>query len=139
MMPTQALFSTCRENEAFVLMPVEGIGAFDSLSYTEEAERLLNELRNSQLVHVIVDLERVDWFGTFLVEILLSLWRYVNANHGKMRLCNVSKSGREVLQVLRLDTMWPVDSLREDALHAINSSVDEIQGRLEEQNTLPDL
>jgi anti-anti-sigma factor len=138
-MPTQALFSTCRENGAFVLMPLEGIGAYDSLSYTEEAQRLLNELRNSQLVHVIVDLEKVEWFGTFLVEILLSLWRYVKANHGKLRLCNVSELGREVLRVLRLDTMWPIDGLREEALHAINSSVDKIQGRLEGQNTLLEL
>lgn len=137
MISTQRLFSTHMESHVFVVMPLESIGSLNSHSFAEEAKGLLNELRKSQLTHVIVDLEKAECFGTYMLEIMLALWNQVQASRGKMLLCNVSEFGGEVLQVTRLDTLWPIHASRNDALHAINVATDSIQGRFDEKTALP--
>jgi anti-anti-sigma factor len=130
MMSTQELFSTHTENQALVVMPLDKTDSLTSHSYVEEAEGLLNELRKSQLTYLIVDFEKVEYFGTYMLEIMLALRNQVQASREKMLLCNVPDVGREVLRVTKLDTLLPIYASRHDALHAINAATDSIQGRL---------
>ncbi|MCE9525659.1 MAG: STAS domain-containing protein [Planctomycetales bacterium] len=67
---------------------------------------------------MIVDFHQVPYFGSSLLEVLLSIWSQEQLRAGTMSLCNVSAAGREVLEVTRFDTLWTIYNTRAEALEA---------------------
>ncbi|MGA2031970.1 MAG: STAS domain-containing protein [Thermoguttaceae bacterium] len=114
------LFLVERETATFVVIPQENVGSLVSASAALEAQRLVEELRESKLCKVIVDFHRAEYFGTYMLEILHALWRHVRAAHGQMALCGLSDIGREIVRAARFDTLWPIYATRDEAMKAVN-------------------
>jgi hypothetical protein len=51
---------------------------------------------------------------------MAALWKRVRGGGGKMAVCNVSETGREILQVTKFDTLWPIGPSRQEALKAVS-------------------
>ena len=109
-------FDTESVGKTLVVRPLDCVGSLAGASLKAEMEGLLEQLRESGLRSVVIDLHRLPYFGTNLLEAMHMIWRPVRAQGGKMFLCNVSDVGREILRVSRFDTLWPIFASEEEAL-----------------------
>ena len=80
------------------------------------ADCLLSQIHALGINKLVFDLERADYFGSQMIELLIIAWRYVSPAHGTLALCHVSAAGREVLRVVGLDKFWPLCDTLDEAL-----------------------
>jgi anti-anti-sigma factor len=71
---------------------------------------------------VVIDLARVDYFGSAFLQLLLRCWNLVTkVKGGQMVLCRVSQRARELLHLTSLDIIWPIYATRAEAMEALLS------------------
>jgi anti-anti-sigma factor len=80
---------------------------------------LSHKFNKSRAVHAIVDFRQLSYFGSLMLEDLLQLWKAVKAKDGRMALCNLSQTGREIIGVSRFDQLWPVCETQEKAMQSV--------------------
>lgn len=110
------LFTTYRNGDALVVAANIPIGSLTSTDVRDEADCLLSQLHALGINKLVFDLERADYFGSQMIELLIIAWRYVSPAHGTLALCHVSAAGREVLRVVGLDKFWPLCDTLDEAL-----------------------
>ena len=108
-----------RVGSTLVVTPLENVGSLAGTGLKSELEELLTQLQDGQLQSVLVDLERLAYFGTNMLEAMHVIWRPIRAKGGRMFLCNVSDVGCEILRVARFDVLWPIFDSRSEALESI--------------------
>lgn len=118
-MPAAKLFDTEARGEVLLVAAHEDVSGLAGHSRKEETDALLEQLAASGARHLVIDLEKVGYFGTHMLELMHVLWQKVRAGHGRMVLCNVSDVCREILGVSGFDTLWPIFNSREEALEAV--------------------
>ena len=68
--------------------------------------------------NVIINCQNIDRCCSSAVGLFVKLWKRVQANGGRFVFCNLCGHLRQVVEILRLDGMWPViDSLAEAIEH----------------------
>jgi anti-anti-sigma factor len=100
------------------------IGALSGLvedAARNEWDALLFQLDGDQIKNAVIDLGALDYFGSIMLELLVVLWKRVNAKGGKFALCNVSPVGQEILRTAKFDTLWPIVLDCEQALEVVQS------------------
>jgi anti-sigma B factor antagonist len=100
-------------------VPLTNVSTLDQEDVRPELDRLLTQVKESQTRNVIIDLARVSYFGTAMLEAMHAIWKCVREAGGKMALCNVSDLPREVLHVAGFDTLWPIYASRQEALEMV--------------------
>jgi anti-anti-sigma factor len=118
-MSTPKVFEATNNGSTLIIMPLGSVGSLAGESVNFELEALVKRLGESGLKHVIFDFQKVSYFGSSMLGAMHAVWKHVSAAEGKMALCNVSDVEREVLEVSKFDTLWPVYATREQALAAI--------------------
>lgn len=68
---------------------------------------------------LVVDLSRVDFFGSSFIEILFRLWSRLNGRHGRFTLCGLSEYCREVIEVTKLNELWTIFDTLDEAVAAV--------------------
>ena len=96
--------------------PVSNLAAQEMLSEVGPLQALA---RSDQCRDVVVDMEKVTFFGSVLLGVLNSLSRQVRRRQGRFVLCGLSQVGGEVIHATKFDTLWPIYSSREEALKAL--------------------
>ena len=118
-MSTVKLFDTQIEGSTLIVISLGRAGSLAGDQMALELPDLLRQFEGSSLKNVVIDLEKSSYFGTSMLQVMAAMWKHVRAGGGKLALCNVSETGREVLQVTRFDTLWPICSSREEALKTV--------------------
>lgn len=98
--------------------------ALESLEYslaTEAANFLLRPLDAQDVPLVVIDLSRVDYFGSVFLAILLRCWKLISGKGGMMALAGVSPRAMELLRMTSLDFVWPIYETRREAIDALLS------------------
>jgi anti-anti-sigma factor len=70
---------------------------------------------------VVVSLDRVSYFGSAFLSLLLRLWKHVSTTGGMMVLSGATPRARELLRVTNLDTLWAIYDSERDAIAALES------------------
>ena len=112
------LFTTSCHGDALVVAAKEAVGSLSSIDVRDEADCLMAQMHTSGLKKLVFDLERADYFGSQMIELMIITWRYLSPTQGTLALCHVSEAGREVLHVVGLDKFWPVCNTLDEALAA---------------------
>ena len=118
-MSQSGTFSISAENETLIVMPLRSVGSLGEENVKPELDALLARLQPPQRQNVVVDLAKVSYFGTAMLNAIHAIWRHVRKVGGKLALCNVSDMACEVLRVSRFDTLWPICPSRPDALQRV--------------------
>ena len=118
-MSTSHVFDTQVEGDTLLVISLGYAGSLAGDQMAFELPGLTGQFKQSDLKNVVIDLEKSSWFGTSMLQVMAAMWKHVRAGGGKLALCNVSETGREVLQVTRFDTLWDICSSREEALKAV--------------------
>ena len=117
MMPR--IFRSAREDDVLIVTVLCSVGSLADADILDEMESLLGELRQPGLRGAVIDFAKAGYFGSSLLEALRMLWNQVCGFGGCMTLCNVSEVGREVLEISRFDTIWPIYSSCDEARQAV--------------------
>jgi len=118
-MSTPKVFESTSDGSTLIVMPLSSVGSLAGENVNHELNDLVTRLDDSGLKHVVFDFAKVSYFGSSMLGAMHAMWKHVSAADGKMVVCNVSDVEREVLQVSRFDTLWPVYDSREEALAAV--------------------
>ena len=112
-------FDANNEGNTLVVASVTDIGGLVGEEMAFELTGLLERFEGTDLQNVVIDLEHSPYFGTSMLQMMTALWKRVRARSGKMAVCSVSETGREILRVTRFDTLWPICDDRNEALQAV--------------------
>ena len=94
------------------------------VTWLELAEELgyLAPLKAKPPGGLIVDLGRVNYFGSVFISFLLRCHLLVKKQGSELILTGVSEKARELLRVMSLDTLWAIYESRDEALAALGGS-----------------
>lgn len=115
------VFEVEHVGETIVVMPTVDLRELDYQRIEEGAKSIFDLLSGSGVRNVVIDLARTDYYGSTALGFFLRLWKRVKTHGGHMALCNVSIHEREILEVTRLDHMWPICASRNEALRAVST------------------
>jgi anti-anti-sigma factor len=109
------------EGDTLIVIALDSVSTLAGPDVRTELAEMLEKLRGAELKNVVVDLAAADYFGTRMLEVMHVFWKHVHQSGGKLAVCNLSDVGRQVLEVSKLDAVWPVCSSRQEALQAVAS------------------
>lgn len=118
-MPNTKSFTIENSDDVLIVAFIGSIGALDEASIREDWEQVLSLSETPDVRHAVIDLGKLEYFGSIVLELLVGLWKRISSKHGKLAICNVSQVGREVLHVARFDTIWTIVPGLQDALDAV--------------------
>ena len=104
-----------------VLIPSEQIETLRWDLIEQAGDIVLGPMRKQQSAQVVVDLNRVRYFGSVFLSLLLRCWKDVTSRGGTMLLCGVSPQARELLRITALDTLWAIYDSRQQAIEVLES------------------
>jgi len=113
------MFDTVFEGTTLVIAPtgpVSNLGAHDMLS---DVGSLSTLVQSDTCRNVVVDMEKVTFFGSVLLGVLNSLSKQIRQRQGRFVLCGLTQVGGEVIHATRFDTLWPIYPSRREALKAL--------------------
>jgi len=119
-MSTPKVLEFISDGSTLVVVPLGRVGSLAGEGVIAQLEELTKRLGASGLKHVVFDFEKVDYFGSSMLGAMHAVWKHVSTADGKMAVCNVSEVEREVLQVSRFDTLWPIYASRQEAVAAVS-------------------
>jgi len=120
-MPFAKIFEVKVEANTLIVISLGDAGSLVGDDVGLELADLLDKIEQSEIRCAVVDLEQSAYFGTSMLQAMAAIWKRVRARGGKMAVCNVSETGREILHVTRFDTLWPICPSQQEALQAVSS------------------
>lgn len=87
-------------------------------------EELLDRVAGMEPPLLVVDMNRTEFIGSTFLEVLLRAWKRLKCRRGRMAICSPRATCREVFEVSKLDTIWPIYPTRNDAVRAILAEVE---------------
>jgi anti-anti-sigma factor len=114
-------FTVEQDGDAVIFAAIGTLGTLVEDAAREEWDALLAQIDDANAKHAVIDLGALDYFGSIMLELLVVLWKRVNANGGKLALCNVSLVGKEILATAKFDTLWPILEDRMEALETVRA------------------
>ncbi len=114
--------STCRieqQDETIILIPLTNLGELDFERFSQEVSQVLDLLKEGKACNAVIDLGHTDYFGSQTVGFFLRLWKTIKQRGGKMALCQLSDHERQLLELMKLDAVWPLCASREEAMATV--------------------
>jgi anti-anti-sigma factor len=66
-----------------------------------------------------LDFHKTGYYGSTALGFFVKLWKKVSKRKGRMVFCNVSDHEKEILQITKLDQLWPICSSKIEVLRAV--------------------
>jgi anti-anti-sigma factor len=101
---------------SLVVTPLFTFARFTAADIADEWEALEQRLLEPGVKNVVVDLGEIPYFGSTVLEWMVTMWRRMKAKGGGFAACNCTPIGREVLTAARFDKLWTIYPTRDDAL-----------------------
>jgi anti-anti-sigma factor len=118
-MPSQRIFAVHLENAALIVTPLGPISNLAGQEVQPEWERVMAFVQQGDCRNVLVDMEKVSFFGSVLLGALNAMWKQVRQRDGRLALCNLSDLGKEIMHAAKFDTLWEIYPTRDEALKAL--------------------
>jgi anti-anti-sigma factor len=91
----------------------------DETLIQEAAQVVLAPLRQEPPGGIIMDLSKVNYFGSVFLSFLLRCHMLAKKHGSEMVLAGASERTRELLHLTNLDTLWAIYESRAEALAAL--------------------
>ena len=119
------LFHVEQLDHTVVVTPLRNLtelGTDDLLDCDPGGAIRLLELRQAR--NVIIDCHHIDRCCSSAVGLFIRLWKRSQANLGRMAFCNVSPHMQQIVEILRLDAVWPAFGSLSDAVAYVQDCSD---------------
>jgi len=109
------------QGEFIILEVSSAIESLDQSMGGVLADIVLGPIRAAEHPMLIVDLSKVELFGSIFLSILMRAWKNCVTRGGMMVLCGVGEHVRELLSIVRMDRLWPIYATRGEAMTALST------------------
>lgn len=116
------LFALAKADHTIIVTPQRNLTEFDFAQIETEASEILGRISKDGGPHVVVDFSKIEYTGSTALAFLTRLFKKTRCRGGEMVFCNVSSVEREILEVTRLDSLWPICNSLDDALATVSES-----------------
>lgn len=123
MTPKMEFFNISQQGDILLVDVQREVGSLADHQLPRETQAILDRLGTNGARHVLIDFERIPYFGSVMLETLLAIWNRTREAGGQFVLCNVSDVGREVLDVAKFTTIWPIFESRQAACEHLEKAV----------------
>jgi anti-anti-sigma factor len=106
--------------QTLVITPTSDLREFEFDEVEAAAEFTLKQVGSGAARNVIIDFRNTDFYGSTALAFFVKLWKRVTSAGGELAFCNVSQHEREILEITRLETLWPLCDSLEQALAAVH-------------------
>ena len=104
--------------------PLESVKSFADEEVRNEWGELISLIESAHAKNLILDLGRLSFFGSTMLEWIVVLGKKVREQQGAMIICNCRPATLEVLHIAKFDTLWPIVETREDAIAKLDAESD---------------
>ena len=115
-MPSRRVLFVEPTADAMVVMLRADVASLVDADILSDLQSVFDAMREHHTTNVVFDLSQNDFLASSLLEAVREVGQIVQGAGGRLALCNVSVTGREILHVVRFDTLWPILPTRSDAL-----------------------
>lgn len=115
------LFQVEEDGEVLIVTPLRNVGSLAEENVPQELQQITARF-DADARHLLLDFSRVAYFGSSMLEGVLSFGKHVQAKGGRLVLAGVSPTGQEILRISRFDTLWPAYADRSAALAALRAA-----------------
>jgi anti-anti-sigma factor len=113
---TSKIFEVQQSGENLIVTPLKDLSELDYEQIQLGARDLLELLSISPVKNVVMDFRNTDSFGSTALGFFVKLWKKIRQRNGYMAFCNLSENEKEILQVTKLDGLWPMCGTLDEAL-----------------------
>jgi len=117
-MATSTLYQVERDGNAAIVTFKNNL---TTIADSGQLQDLLQQLSDPGITLVLMDMSGVEYFGSIMLETFRDAWKCVSSHDGQFALCSVSEIGREILNISRFDTLWPIYPTRAEALRSLRA------------------
>lgn len=111
------LYFRCGDDGAVLVVEVlRPVGSLAEEDVMAELDGIISGLAKRNPCKVAIDFKQIAYFGSSLLEGLRLVWTKIEEQQGQMVLCNLSPVGKEIVQIAKFDTLWPIYETRAEAL-----------------------
>jgi anti-anti-sigma factor len=118
-MPRAAMFEIEREGETIIATPVVNLTELEDMELN--ARGVVDVLSDLSIKNLVLDFQKTDYFGSTALALFVKLWKMATDRNGCMAFCNLSKHQHEILNVTKLDKLWPICDSRAEAMKAVGN------------------
>lgn len=111
-----------RHGELVIINPSAEVESMDESLIQEAAAVVLAPLKEEPPGGIVMDLSRVNYFGSVFLSFLLRCHMLAKKHGCEMVLAGASERTRELLHLTNLDTLWAIYNTRAEALDALASA-----------------
>jgi anti-sigma B factor antagonist len=111
-----------RHGTVAVLIPSPEAVALPQKPLEDAATATLAPLQAMRPAGIVMDLSRVDYFGSLFIGFLIRCHHLAKASGGRMVMAGVSGRIRELLHLAALDQLWRFHENRAEAVQALSST-----------------
>jgi anti-sigma B factor antagonist len=115
-------FQVDRRDDIVIVTPSAAIEEMPENLVEQAAQIVLSPLKQGPPNGLIVDLSRVNFFGSVFISFLLRCHLLVKKQGAELVLAGVSDRVRELLRLTSLDTLWALYATKAEALEALGGS-----------------
>jgi anti-anti-sigma factor len=119
MEPTNGFFEIAQQGDTIILTPQTDMGELNADRINSGMKHVLALLSNSSVKNVVLDFHKSGYYGSTALGFFVRLWRTISRRKGHMAFCNLSENEKDILKVMKLDTLWDICTSREDALQTV--------------------
>jgi len=116
------IFEIEQENDTIIVVPAVDLRELEYTRIEEGARKILDLLDGSGIKNVVLDFHKTYHYGSTVLGFFVKLWMRVRKRNGRMAFCNVSDHEKQILQITKLDHLWPICSSRSEALEAVQGN-----------------
>lgn len=120
-MAESRIFSVETAGRTLVVSLNHNIGSFADADVQEELNVVLEAIETHKPAGLVIDFAGISYFGSSILEALRVIWNRHHGGEGPMALCNLETVGREIIEVSKFDTLWPICNTRVEAIDAVSS------------------
>ena len=102
------LFEIEQRGDLVVVTPLADLRELDYLQIEAGAQEIIRLLDSADVKDVILDFHKTDYYGSTALAFFVNLWKKVCSRQGRMAFCGVSEHERQILELTKLDTLWPI-------------------------------
>lgn len=116
------IFSAEQVDDVLIVIPSGEGSAFRYQDLHIESNAIRSHLLKGGCKHVVVDLHKMDYFGSEFIGALVTMLREVKGRGGKACFCAATPQMLQVLQNMSLFKLWPHLATRDEALAHVKAA-----------------
>ena len=119
MPPQPKVFETSRHGNVLVVTPVATKTSYRYQDVHLESNSVTRLLDDPELVHVVVDLNRINYAGSVVIGALVRMARKITEDGGRVAFCCVTEGMDDILRKMGLFRLWTKCETLDEALQLV--------------------